>query len=154
MRVALFQPDIPQNVGAAMRLTGCLDVPLDVILPATFRLDDKALKRAALDYGPLAHVTVHQSWAAFLGQRAGRRLVLFTTRAEHLFPDFAFGANDILLMGSESAGVPEHVHAAADARLRIPLVAGARSLNVTVTAAMALGEALRQTGGFPVGGSS
>jgi tRNA (cytidine/uridine-2'-O-)-methyltransferase len=148
MRLALFQPDIPQNVGAAMRLSGCLGVALDVILPCAFNLDDKAMKRAALDYGPLAHVTRHASWADFLRDRAAGRLVLMTTKAEHLFPDFAFGADDTILMGSESSGVPPHVHDIVDARLRIPLVSGARSLNVVTTAAMALGEALRQTGGF------
>jgi tRNA (cytidine/uridine-2'-O-)-methyltransferase len=151
MRLALFQPDIPQNVGAAMRLTGCLGVALDVILPCAFNLDDKAMKRAALDYGPLAHVTRHASWADFLGQRAAGRLILMTTKAEHLFPNFAFRADDTILLGSESAGAPEHIHDVADARLRIPLVAGARSLNVVTTGAIALGEALRQTGGFPAG---
>jgi tRNA (cytidine/uridine-2'-O-)-methyltransferase len=149
MRLALFQPDIPQNVGAAMRLSGCLGVALDVILPCAFNLDDKAMKRAALDYGPLAHVTRHTSWADFLAARGAGRLILMTTKADHLFPDFAFGADDTILMGSESSGAPPHVHDVADARLRIPLVGGARSLNVVTTAAIALGEALRQTGGFP-----
>jgi tRNA (cytidine/uridine-2'-O-)-methyltransferase len=151
MRLALFQPDIPQNVGAAMRLSGCLGVALDVILPCAFNLDDKAMKRAALDYGPLAHVTRHASWTDFLRDRAAGRLVLMTTKAEHLFPNFAFGADDTILMGSESSGVPPHVHDIVDARLRIPLVSGARSLNVVTTAAMALGEALRQRGRFPAG---
>jgi tRNA (cytidine/uridine-2'-O-)-methyltransferase len=149
MRLALFQPDIPQNVGAAMRLTGCLGVPLDVILPCAFNLDDKAMKRAALDYGPLAHVTRHATWSDFLRDRGAGRLVLMTTKAEHLFPDFAFRAGDTILLGSESSGAPPDVHTAADAKLRIPLVAGARSLNVVTTAAIALGEALRQTSGYP-----
>jgi tRNA (cytidine/uridine-2'-O-)-methyltransferase len=148
MRLALFQPDIPQNVGAAMRLTGCLGVALDVILPCAFNLDDKAMKRAALDYGPLAHVTRHATWSEFLRDRDAGRLVLMTTKAEHLFPNFAFRPDDTILLGSESSGAPPAVHAAVDARLRIPLVAGARSLNVVTTGAMALGEALRQTGGF------
>ena len=152
MRLALFQPDIPQNVGAAMRLTACLGVPLDVILPCAFNLDDKAMKRAALDYGPLAHVTRHASWADFVEQRGSGRLVLMTTKAEHLFPHFAFEPDDTLLLGSESSGVPPHVHAVATARLRIPLVAGARSLNVVTTGAIALGEALRQTAGYPAAG--
>ena len=149
MRLALFQPDIPQNVGAAMRLTGCLGVALDVILPCAFSLDDRAMKRAALDYGPLAHVTRHASWSDFLEGRASGRLVLMSTKAEHLFPHFIFRADDTILLGSESSGAPPEVHAAADARLRIPLVVGARSLNVVTTAAIALGEALRQIGGFP-----
>jgi len=149
MRLALFQPDIPQNVGAAMRLTGCLGVPLDVILPCAFSLDDKAMKRAALDYGPLAHVIRHASWTDFVAARPLGRVILMSTKADHLFPQFAFRPDDIVLLGSETAGVPPHVHDAADARLRIPLVAGARSLNVVTTAAMALGEALRQTGGYP-----
>ncbi len=151
MRLALFQPDIPQNVGAAMRLTGCLGVPLDVILPCAFSMDDRAMKRAALDYGPLAHVTRHASWTDFLADREGGRLVLMTTKAEHLFPDFAFHPDDTILLGSETAGAPPEVHAAAAARLRIPLVAGARSLNVVTAAAMALGEALRRTEAFPAG---
>ncbi len=134
-----------------MRLSGCLGVALDVILPCAFNLDDKAMKRAALDYGPLAHVTRHASWTDFLRDRAAGRLVLMTTKAEHLFPNFAFGADDTILMGSESSGVPPHVHDIVDARLRIPLVSGARSLNVVTTAAMALGEALRQRGRFPAG---
>jgi tRNA (cytidine/uridine-2'-O-)-methyltransferase len=150
MRLAFFQPDIPQNVGAAMRLTGCLGVALDVILPCAFNLDDKAMKRAALDYGPLAHVSRHASWSDFMRDRGAGRLVLMTTKADHLFPHFEFQSDDTILLGSESSGAPEHVHAAADARLRIPLVAGARSLNVVTTAAMALGEALRQVDGFPV----
>ena len=149
MRLALFQPDIPQNVGAAMRLTGCLGVALDVILPCAFSLNDKAMKRAALDYGPLAHVTRHASWSDFLADRAPGRLILMTTKAGRLFPDFAFRADDTILLGSESSGAPPQVHAAAAARLRIPLVAAARSLNVVTTGAMALGEALRQTGSFP-----
>jgi tRNA (cytidine/uridine-2'-O-)-methyltransferase len=149
MRLALFQPDIPQNVGAAMRLTGCLGVALDVILPCAFNLDDRAMKRAALDYGPLAHVTRHASWSDFVVARGAGRLVLMTTKADHLFPDFTFRADDTLLLGSESSGAPPEVHAAAAARLRIPLIPGARSLNVVTTAAIALGEALRQTGGYP-----
>ncbi len=132
-----------------MRLTGCLGVALDIVLPCAFSLDDKAMKRAALDYGPLAHVTRHDSWADFVAFEGERRLVLFSTKAEHNFPDFAFRSDDTILLGSESSGVPPEVHAAAGARLRIPMAPGARSLNVVTTAAMALGEALRQTLGFP-----
>lgn len=152
MRLALFQPAIPQNVGAAMRLTACLGVELDIILPCAFPLDDKAMKRAALDYGPLAHVTRHPAWADFLDAPAtvGRRLILFTTKGEPSFPNFPFRPTDILLMGSENHGAPPAVHEAAAARLRIPIVAEARSLNLVTAAALALGEALRQTGGYPV----
>ena len=132
-----------------MRLTGCLGVALDVILPCAFSLDDKAMKRAALDYGPLAHVTRHASWTEFLASDRTGRLILMTTAAEHLFPNFEFRADDTVLLGSESSGAPPEVHTAADARLRIPLVTGARSLNVVTTGAIALAEALRQTGGFP-----
>ena len=152
MRLALFQPAIPQNVGAAMRLTACLGVELDIILPCAFTLDDKAMKRAALDYGPLAHVTRHPAWAGFVmaPSTSGCRLILFTTKGAPTFPNFEFRPTDILLMGSESHGAPPPVHDAAAARLRIPIVAAARSLNLVTAAALALGEALRQTGGYPV----
>lgn len=150
MRLALFQPDIPQNVGAAIRLSACLNVGLDVIEPCAFALDDRSLKRAALDYGPLAHLTRHASWSAFLAaRRAGSRLVLLTTRGDTRFPEVAFRPDDTLLMGSESAGAPAEVHAAADVRLRVPLAPGARSLNVVTAATLALGEALRQNNAFP-----
>jgi tRNA (cytidine/uridine-2'-O-)-methyltransferase len=152
MRLALFQPDIPQNLGAAIRLAACLGVPLDVIEPCGFALSDAAIRRSAMDYGRLAEVKQHAGWAGFLAEpgRAGR-LVLFTTRAAQPFHGFAFRPDDILLFGRESAGVPDEVHAAADARLVIPLMPEARSLNLTVSAAIALSEALRQTGGFPSG---
>jgi tRNA (cytidine/uridine-2'-O-)-methyltransferase len=152
MRLALFQPDIPQNLGAAIRLAACLGVPLDVIEPCGFPLSDAAIRRAAMDYGALAQVERHGGWADFAAAARGRgRLVLFTTRAAQPLHDFSFAATDVLLFGRESAGAPESVHAAADARLVIPLAAGARSLNVVNAAALALGEALRQTGGFPTG---
>ncbi len=155
MRLALFQPDIPQNVGAAMRLTGCLGVALDVILPCAFNLDDKAMKRAALDYGPLAHVTRHATWADFL-RRARRR----TPRPDDHqgrapVPELRlFGPDDTILLGSESAGAPDRRPRrrrrppARPARRR-----GARSLNVVTTGAIALGEALRQTLSFPKDGA-
>ena len=151
MRLALFQPDIPQNLGAAIRLTGCLGVSLDVIGPCAFPMSDRLLKRSALDYEPLAEVRMHDSWSAFAADeaRGAGRLVLFTTRGALPFHSFSFAAGDTLLMGRESAGVPEAVHVAADARLLIPLRLGARSLNVVTAAAIALGEALRQTSGFP-----
>ena len=154
MRLALFQPDIPQNVGAAIRLCACLDAALDIIEPCAFPLGAKDLGRAALDYGPLARIARHESWTAFLAapERQEGRLVLMTTKAATSLYAHPFEAGDTLLMGSESAGAPEAVHHAAAARLLIPLAPGARSLNVVTTAAMALGEALRQTGGFAVEG--
>ena len=151
MRLALFQPDIPQNLGAAIRLTACLGCALDVIAPCAFPLSDKSLKRSALDYGPAAAVTLHDSWAAFLAapERAEGRLLLFTTQGAVPYTGFAFAAGDTLLFGRESAGAPEEVHAAADARLFVPLAAGTRSLNLVTAAAIGLGEALRQVDGFP-----
>jgi len=151
MRLGLFQPDIPQNLGAAIRLCACLDAPLDVIEPCGFPLDDRSVRRAAMDYAVRAEVVRHRSWDDFLSGKHGR-LVLFTTRGALPFHDFAFRADDILLFGRESAGVPEEVHAAADARLFIPLAAGARSLNVVTAATLALGEGLRQIKAFPAAG--
>jgi tRNA (cytidine/uridine-2'-O-)-methyltransferase len=151
MRLALFQPDIPQNLGAAIRLCACLGVPLDVIEPCSFPLDDRTLKRAALDYQPLATLQRHDGWSAFLAEptRAEGRLVLLTTAGASPLHDFAFTPGDTLLMGRESAGVPPEVHTRAQARLFIPISPGARSLNVVAAAAIALAEALRQTRGFP-----
>src|SRR3569623_1338104 len=151
MRLALFQPDIPQNLGAALRLGACLDVSVDVIEPCGFPLSDAGVRRAAMDYGVLANLTRHASWREFLSapERKSGRLVLFTTRGAAPLHGFEFHADDTLLFGRESAGVPEEVHAAAKVRLFIPLAPGARSLNVTVSAAIALSEALRQTDGFP-----
>jgi tRNA (cytidine/uridine-2'-O-)-methyltransferase len=150
MRLALYQPDIAQNAGTILRLGACLGVPVDIVAPAGFDMTDRALRRAGLDY--LAHVEIarHASFAGFEAacRARGSRLVLLTTRAEAAYTAFAFQPADTLLLGRESAGVPHAVHAAADARLRIPMRAGLRSLNVAVAAAMALGEALRQTGGF------
>jgi tRNA (cytidine/uridine-2'-O-)-methyltransferase len=151
MRLALFQPDIPQNLGAAIRLGACLGVPIDVIEPCGFPLSDKALKRAALDYARIADVRRHAGWGLFRteSERKNRRLVLFTTRSATPILDFRFRAGDVLLFGRESAGVPDEVHEAAGARVVIPLVAGARSLNVVTAAAIALGEGLRQINAFP-----
>lgn len=151
MRLALFQPDIPQNLGAALRLGACLGVRIDVIEPCGFPFSDRDVRRAAMDYGQMAQVTRHASWTAFLDERRGApgRLLLFTTRAAQPFQAFGYRPDDIMLFGRESAGVPDDVHQAADARLVIPLAPGARSLNLTLSAAMALCEALRQTNGFP-----
>lgn len=148
MRLALFQPDIPQNAGAILRLAGCLGVGVDIIEPCGFFLDDRRLRRAGLDYLALASFERHRDWAAFRRARP-QRLLLLTTRGDRSYLDFAFEADDLLLLGRESAGVPEEVHQAADARLAVPLVAGARSLNIATAAALVLGEALRQTEGFP-----
>lgn len=148
MRLALFEPDIAANTGTLIRTGACLSVPLDIIEPCGFPASDRAPRRAALDYAALADVTLHASWAAFLAAhgaaRAGSRLVLLTTRGRQGLPTFAFRASDTLVLGRESAGVPEAVAARADIGLRIPLAEGARSLNVAVAAAMALGAALAQ----------
>jgi tRNA (cytidine/uridine-2'-O-)-methyltransferase len=152
MRLALYQPDIPQNTGTLLRLAACLGVPVDLILPAGFDLSDRSLRRAGLDY--LAHVdlTRHVDFAAFQAAMQavqGCRIVLATTAAETRFMNFAFQPEDVLLLGRESAGVPARVHEVADARIRVPMTAGLRSLNVAVAGAIVLGEALRQTRGYP-----
>jgi tRNA (cytidine/uridine-2'-O-)-methyltransferase len=150
MKIALYQPDIPQNTGTMLRMCACLGVQAHVIGPAGFDFSDRALRRAGLDY--LAHVDLarHASWSDYLAERSaktdGGRLVLLTTHAELRYTDFRFAAADTLLLGRESAGVPDDVHATADARIRIPVRTGLRSLNVAVAAAIVTGEALRQTG--------
>jgi tRNA (cytidine/uridine-2'-O-)-methyltransferase len=150
MRLALFQPDIPQNLGAAIRLAACLGVALDVIEPCGFPLSDAAIRRVAMDYAGLCEVCRHAGWRDFRSLSAGwGRLVLFTTRGATPLHDFAFAPEDILLFGRESMGAPEEVHDAADARVVIPLAAGARSLNVVTAATLALGEGLRQIKAFP-----
>lgn len=150
MRLALYQPAIPQNVGACIRLSACFGVELHVVGPTGFSFGDKAMKRAALDYGPLAHMTRHEDWDAFLRDRGpGGRIILFTTRGATRLDDFAFAPDDVLLFGSETAGVPEAVHAIADARVVIPIMAGARSANLSVSAGIGLFEALRQTRALP-----
>jgi len=150
MRIALFEPDIPQNAGTILRLAACLGIEAHLIEPAGFPTSDRAFRRAGMDY--LDHVTLerHGSWEGFERWRSaqGLRLVLFTTRATVSYLDHAYRPDDILLFGRESAGVPDQVHRAADVRLRIPMRTGLRSLNVAVTCAMAVGEALRQTGQF------
>ncbi len=145
MRLALFQPAIPQNVGACIRLSACFGVGLHIIEPAGFRFDDRAMKRAALDYGPLAHMTRHPDWAAFQRDRGSGRLVLFTTKGATTLDEFVFEAGDTLVFGSESTGAPDFVHRAVDARVVIPLQPEARSLNLSVSAGIALWEGLRQT---------
>lgn len=171
MRMALYQPDIPQNTGAIMRTAACLGVACDVIGPAGFVMTDKKLRRAGMDYLDRLALTEHPAWASFLaafraktkrngpgrktGSRTGSkqrgRLVLLSTAAAMSYLDFEFRPDDVLLAGSEGAGVPEDVARACDAAVRVPIVAGARSLNVAQALAMVLGEALRQTHGFPGG---
>ena len=146
MRVALFQPDIPQNTGAILRLGACLDVAVDLIEPCGFLLGDRHVRRAGLDYRDLVRLTRHASWDAFLAARPAGRLVLLTTKADRSHLDFDFVADDTLLLGRESAGVPDRVHDTADGRVLIPMVEGQRSINVALSAAMICGEALRQTG--------
>ena len=149
-RIALYEPDIPQNTGAVLRLCACLGIEAHIIEPAGFPASDRAFRRAGMDYLDAVAVVRHASWRDFEAwwRRQQHRLVLFTTKATVSYLDYAFMAEDILLFGRESAGVPAEVHAAADARLLIPLRPGLRSLNVAITAAMAAGEALRQTGGM------
>ena len=152
MRLALFQPDIPQNTGALLRLAACLGAAVDLIEPCGFLFDDRRLRRAALDYAALVAVRRHASWSAFLVERDPRsRLILLTTGGTIPLYRFEFAAGDTLLLGRESAGVPPFVHEAAFARIVIPLQAGARSLNVALSGAIALAEALRQTGGLTPG---
>jgi tRNA (cytidine/uridine-2'-O-)-methyltransferase len=151
IRLALYQPDIPQNAGTMLRMAACFGVPADIIEPAGFPVSDRHFRRAGMDYLDLCDITRHVSWRAFDAARgaAGRRLVLLTTRGDMAHTDFAFAPGDTLMVGRESAGVPEDVHGAADARIVIPMRAELRSLNVAVAAAIVLGEALRQVGGFP-----
>ena len=150
MRLALYEPDIPQNTGALIRLAACFGVGVDLIEPLGFLFDDRRLKRAALDYVGLAAIVRHASCARFLADRhPDSRLVLMTTAGSVPLHRFTFAASDTILLGRESAGVPEAVHAKADARIVIPLRSAARSLNVAQAGAIALFEALRQVGQLP-----
>jgi tRNA (cytidine/uridine-2'-O-)-methyltransferase len=144
MRLAVYQPDIALNVGAMIRLSACFDVPLDIIEPCGFPLSIKALKRSAMDYADIADLTRHDSWDAFIAAPRSGRVVLMSTQAEDVLWDFEFQAGDTILMGRESAGVPEDVHQAVDARVKLPMFGAARSLNVAMSAGMAVSEALRQ----------
>ena len=150
MRIALFEPDIPQNTGTILRLCACLGIDAHIIGPAGFPSSDRAFRRAGMDYLDAVTVIRHRSWLDFDAWRRSEhhRIALFTTAASRSYLDYRYTANDILLFGRESAGVPEPIHAAADVRLGIPMRPGFRSLNVAVAAAMAAGEALRQTGGI------
>ena len=151
MRIALYQPEIAGNVGAILRLAACFAVPVDIIMPTGFAFSDARLKRAAMDYGVAAEVTRHANFEAFDEERRarGRRLVLMSSHASEPLPSMRFQPDDVLLMGSEGAGVPDAVRDLADVRVRIPMAPGFRSLNIAVSTGIAVAEALRQTGQFP-----
>jgi tRNA (cytidine/uridine-2'-O-)-methyltransferase len=153
MRIALYEPDIPQNTGTILRLCACLGLPADIIEPAGFPITDRAFRRAGMDYLDQVEIIRHVSFADFDDwlRSQGLKLVLFTTAATRSYLDHTFTGDEVLLFGRESAGVPEAVHKAADTRLRIPIRAGLRSLNVAMAVAMVAGEALRQTGASRIG---
>jgi tRNA (cytidine/uridine-2'-O-)-methyltransferase len=150
MRIALYEPDIPQNTGTILRLAACLGVEAHIVEPAGFPTSDRAFRRAGMDYLDRVSLIRHASWSAFEAWRRQERLrlILFTTTAAVSYLDHTYRPDDILLFGRESSGVPEAVHRAADARLLIPMRRDLRSINVAVVAAMAVGEAMRQTNGF------
>ena len=158
MRLALYQPDIPQNTGTMLRMAACLNVAIDIIEPCGFVLNDKRMKRSGMDYLEKTELVRHNSWEAFNQFRdeesehsvnTSGRLILLSTKAAINYTDFEFHPDDTLMVGRESAGVPDDVHDSVDARVLIPMAEGVRSLNIAVSAAMVLGEALRQTRGFP-----
>ncbi|MGY6567996.1 MAG: tRNA (cytidine(34)-2'-O)-methyltransferase [Salinarimonas sp.] len=151
MRLVLFQPDIPQNTGTMIRLAACLGIAVDIVEPAGFDVSDRHFRRSGMDYLDRVEIIRHPSWRAFhdWSRMKAHRLVLATVRSSVPYTEFAFAENDAIIMGRESAGAPDYVHEACEARIRIPLAAGTRSLNVAVCAGMMLGEALRQSGGFP-----
>jgi tRNA (cytidine/uridine-2'-O-)-methyltransferase len=148
--IALFQPDIAGNTGTLIRLAACTATELHIVEPAGFRTDDKALRRAGMDYAEMASLNRHTNWTGFRNwaDAHGKRIVLLTTKAQTSYLEFVFHADDVLLLGRESAGVPDEVHADCDHRLKIPMATNTRSLNVALSGAMVLGEALRQTGGL------
>jgi tRNA (cytidine/uridine-2'-O-)-methyltransferase len=150
MRIALYEPDIPQNTGTILRLCACLRLEAHIIEPAGFPVTDRAFRRAGMDYLDHVHIVRHDSWAGFDAwrRREALQIILFTTAADRSYLDHAYADDQVLLFGRESAGVPQAVHQAADARLRIPIAEGLRSLNVAMAVALAAGEALRQTGGI------
>ena len=153
MRIALYEPDIPQNTGTILRLCACLGLEAHIIEPAGFPVTDRAFRRAGMDYLDQVALTRHASFADFEAwrRREGLRLALITTGGDRSYLEHRFAKDEVLLFGRESAGVPQAVHKAADARLRIPMREGLRSLNVAMAVAMVASEALRQTGGFPIG---
>ena len=151
MRLALYQPDIPQNTGAMLRMAACFGLPVDVIEPTGFVFGEARMRRAGMDYWNRVEIRRFPNWPAFAAERAaaGARLILMTTHGDRIYTDFAFQAGDTIVMGRESAGVPDDIHAACHARLRVPMAAGTRSLNVAQTAAIAVAEGLRQINAFP-----
>jgi tRNA (cytidine/uridine-2'-O-)-methyltransferase len=149
IRLVLFQPDIPQNAGAMMRLAACMGISLDLVEPCGFPLDERRMKRAGMDYLAMLDLVRHTSWSEFR-KTPGGRLVLLTTAGDVSHADFAFHADDRIVVGRESAGVPQDVHNEADARIRIPMRPGIRSINVAQAAAIGVAEALRQTGQLPL----
>lgn len=151
MRIALFRPDIAGNVGTILRMAACFGIPCDIIHPCGFPFSQRGLKRAGMDYLDQAEMAQHDDWAAFESFATGisSRIVLLSSKASVALPDAVFHPNDIILMGSESAGVPADIHTRADMRVHIPMRTGFRSLNVAVAAGIALSEALRQTGQYP-----
>jgi tRNA (cytidine/uridine-2'-O-)-methyltransferase len=149
MRIALYQPDIAGNVGAVLRTAACFGVQCDIIEPCGFAFSERALKRAGMDYAAQAQIMRHADWAAFLASVDGARIILMSSKASTALPSFNFKPDDIILMGSESSGAPDIVHDRADARVYIPMAIGFRSLNISVSAGIALAEGLRQTHQFP-----
>jgi tRNA (cytidine/uridine-2'-O-)-methyltransferase len=144
INLALYQPEIPQNTGAAMRLSACMGMTLDIIEPTGFVWDDAKIRRSAMDYIDYVHLKRHPNWGSFRKTYDDRRILLLTTKSDQSYLNFAFREGDILLAGQESAGVPEHVHQSCDARLTIPMASGPRSMNVVNACAMVVGEILRQ----------
>jgi tRNA (cytidine/uridine-2'-O-)-methyltransferase len=149
VEIALYQPDIAPNVATILRMCACFGLTCRIIEPAGFVMTDSAFRRAGMDYLEKAALVTDASWIAFRGATAGRRSVLLTTTASLPYVHFAFRPDDIILMGRESSGVPDHVHEAVEARVTIPMRPGLRSLNVALACAMVTGEALRQTEDFP-----
>lgn len=147
MRLALYEPDIPQNTGTLLRLAACFNLPVDIIEPCGFVFNDQKMRRAGMDYLNIVDCARHVNWERFWQNHKGR-VVLLTTKGSVSYVDFAFRSDDILLLGRESAGVPDEVHNAVDARVRIPMRRDTRSLNVAISGGIVLGEAIRQTGGF------
>lgn len=149
MQLALYQPDIPPNVGTILRMAACLNVAVNIIEPCGFPFGEKSFRRAGMDYLDQSKVIRHKSWDIFLDTIGAARLILLTTKAPEIYTDISYQPDDIILLGRESAGVPDEVHARADKRVVIPMMADTRSLNVALSASMVLGEALRQTKLFP-----
>jgi len=149
MQLALYQPDIPPNTGTIIRMAACLNVHVNIIEPCGFPFGDKSFRRAGMDYIKQSMITRHMSWEIFLENIGTSRIILLTTKAAEAYTDISYQPNDIILLGRESAGVPEDVHGRADKRAIIPMTPETRSLNVALSASMVLGEALRQTNLFP-----